>query len=219
MRPASAGARADASRAQLGAIRAALAQQPLPGVEAQLNLAHEGREVDVPAGTTAQEAGVLILLFPTADGLYFPLIERTSHNPNDRHRGQIGLPGGKREAGDADLVATALREAEEEIGVPRGDVEVLGQLSPLYVSVSNFMIYPTVGYVDYVPTWVPQASEVARVIEAPLARLNAAGVVRHADVEIFGGLTLKQVPYFDIADEVVWGATSMVLSELRQVVA
>ncbi len=130
----------------------------------------------------------------TPDRLYFPLIERTSHNPNDRHRGQIGLPGGKREVDDVDLVATALREAEEEIGVPRERIEVLGQLSPLYVSVSNFMIYPTVGYVDAAPRGRRRRVRWSRVIEAPLARLNAEGVVQRADVEVFRRAYAKTGP-------------------------
>lgn len=180
-------------------------------------LAHVDRKIEAFA-TEPREAGVLILLYLRDGELHFPLIQRTSYNPNDRHRGQIGLPGGKREDSDADIVATALREAEEEIGVDRALIEVLGSLSPLPVPISNFLVYPTVGYIGAAPTWIRQESEVDRVIEAPLARLTAEGVLRRGDVQGPGGLTLKQVPYFDLAGEVVWGATSMMLSELRQVV-
>ncbi len=203
----------------IDSLRAALSERPLPGVEAQLSLAHVARKIEPFGDVAPREAGVLILLFPRDGALYFPLIQRASHNVNDRHRGQIGLPGGRRETSDADSVATALREAEEEIGVDRTLVEVLGQLSPLPVPISNFLVYPTVGYIDAVPAWVRQESEVARVIEAPLARLNEDGAVRRGNVAGPEGLTLKQVPYFDLAGEVVWGATSMILSEFRQVLA
>ena len=191
--------------------------QPLPGVEAQLNLAHPARTLDVPAGVEPRSAGVLVLLYIAQGQLHFPLIERTSHNARDKHRGQISLPGGKHETQDASLTATALREAEEEIGVVASSVTVLGQLSSLYIPVSNFEVVPTVGLVDSAPTWIPEAAEVERVIEAPVTHLYADGAVKHTDMPMSAGVRLRRVPYFDLAGEVVWGATAMILSELRQV--
>ncbi len=193
-------------------------QGPLPGVEAQLQLAHPARTLQAPFGKTPREAGVLILLYAHDDEFFFPLIERTSHNPQDRHRGQIGLPGGKRETQDADIIATAVREAEEEVGVPRESIEVLGALSTLYIPVSNFNVSPIVATTSARPAWIPQSSEVARIIEAPFAALQHAEAVKHTDRTVGEGVRLKQVPYFDVGGEVVWGATAMILSELRQVV-
>ena len=200
------------------ALRHALAR-PLPGVEAQLQLAHPARSLAVPPGVVAREAGVLILLFPRAGQLYFPLIQRPDRNAADRHRGQIALPGGKREPGDGSLVETALREAEEEVGVARASVEMIGQLSTLYIPVSNFAVTPAVGWVDREPAWRPQAEEVERVFDVPLARLAEADVVRHTQIALDSRVTLRDVPYFDLGGEIVWGATAMILSELRQVVA
>lgn len=198
-------------------IAAALAR-PLPGPAAQLHVAHPARELTVPAGVTPREAGVLLLLFPSADGqLHFPLIERTSRYAADKHRGQIALPGGKYEPEDESLIATALREAEEEIGVARASVRVLGQLSPLYIPVSNFRVMATVGFAERPTAYVPQEAEVARVLDASLAELFAEDAVRHRDVEVGGRLTLKRVPYFALAGEVVWGATAMMLSEFRTI--
>ena len=194
-------------------------RQPLPGVEAQLLLAHPARSLDVPAGVVAREAGVLILLYPQRNGIYFPLIQRPDLNPHDQHRGQISLPGGKRDADDASITVTALREAEEEVGVAREQVEVLGQLSTLYIPVSNFAVTPTVAWTPEAPVWLPQPGEVEQVYEVPLASLHDADVVRHTDISLNGNLTLRDVPYFSLAGQVVWGATAMMLSELRQVVA
>ncbi|MFK8056032.1 MAG: CoA pyrophosphatase [Saprospiraceae bacterium] len=201
------------------AVLAKALSQPLPGVEAQLQLAHPARSFTAPEGIEPREAGVLVLVYPTATGEHFPLIVRTSHNPNDKHRGQISLPGGKREKSDASIEATALREAEEEVGVDASRVTVLGRLSTLYIPVSNFNVYPTVGFIEEIPKWVPQVSEVARVIEAPLGRLNQTDVVQHTEMPLGDKVKLRNVPYFDIEGEVVWGATAMILSELRQLLA
>lgn len=191
-------------------------QQPLPGVEAQVQLAHPARKLSAPEGVTPREAGVLILLYPDAEGrLRFPLIERTSHNVNDRHRGQIGLPGGKREPEDIDMVATALREAEEEVGADASRINVLGELSTLYIPVSNFSVYPVVGVAETEPTWVPQVSEVARVLHASVEELCAD--VRLTERALGNGVNLRNVPHFKLGGEEVWGATAMILSELRQV--
>ena len=199
------------------AVLAKALRQPLPGVEAQLQLAHPARRLAAAPETTPREAGVLVLLYVDDDLVHFPLIERASHNPRDRHRGQISLPGGKYEEHDADLVATALREAEEEIGVDASRIEVLGQLSTLYIPVSNFNVRPTVGLIGAKPHWTPQPSEVTRVIEARVGDLHAEGAVKHTDRPLGTGVRLRRVPYFDLAGEVVWGATAMILSELRQV--
>jgi len=199
------------------AVLAKALTQPLPGVEAQLQLAHPARSLTAPEGITPREAGVLVLVYPTKAGEHFPLIVRTSHNPKDRHRGQISLPGGKREASDASIEHTALREAEEEIGVDAGKVSVLGRLSTLYIPVSNFNVYPTVGFIEEIPSWVPQLSEVDQIIEAPLGRLHESDVVKHTERPFGDKVKLRNVPYFDLEGQIVWGATAMILSELRQV--
>lgn len=200
----------------LDALQRALSQ-PLPGVEAQLQLAHPARSLDVPVGVRAREAAVLILLFEQGGHWHFPLIQRTDHNPNDRHRGQISFPGGKRDPEDDSLIATALRETEEEIGVDRERIHVLGQLSTLYIPVSNFAVTPTVAFIDHIPTWRPQPGEVDHVIEVPLARLHAEDVVQHTEISLDSRIRLREVPYFDLAGQIVWGATAMILSEFRQV--
>ena len=191
--------------------------QPLPGAEAQLRLAHPDRSLLVPEGITPREAAVLVLLFPDAEGkTHFPLIQRSSHIAQDRHRGQISLPGGKRESTDASLLDTALREAQEEVGVDIRDLEVLGQLSNLYIPVSNFLVTPTVAICERQPRWQAQLSEVVEIFEAPLLRLHHTDVIGHTDIAIDSHLKLRSVPYFDLAGQIVWGATAMILSELRQ---
>ena len=184
--------------------------QPLPGLPAQCRMAPVGRitsDYDAnPPG--ARAAGVLLLLTPALELVY---IRRA--DDGGRHSGQIAFPGGIREDHDPDLVATALRETEEEIGLPRESVTVLGALTPLYIPVTNFRIQPVVGVVDAAPEFVCQPSEVAEVIRLPVAGFPAScgefeysrdGVVHHAPCYRFGPVE-------------VWGATAMITAEFLAV--
>lgn len=158
-----------------------------------------------------RQGAVLLLLFPIQERLHFVLTRR--HHDLPSHAGQISLPGGRCEE-DESLQEAALREAEEEIGIDAQAVEVLGQLTPLYVSPSDFEVTPFVGWHEGRPVYVPQLSEVAEIIEAPLAWLFDEKVRRIEEWER-GGTTL-QTPYYDIDGHKVWGATAMMLSEFAE---
>jgi 8-oxo-dGTP pyrophosphatase MutT (NUDIX family) len=189
-------------------------QQPLPGLAAQLRMSPPSRPNEVPQGTTPREAGVLLLLYPKEDTLHFVLTRRTDRLGS--HSGQISFPGGRRELGDADLAATALRETREELGLSLDDIEVLGHLTPLYVPPSHFLVSPIVAYLHHAPHFTPNADEVAEVIEAPLAVLfdeAAKGAERRALISQNGKQVLT--PHYRIANQTVWGATAMVLSEFE----
>jgi len=129
---------------------------------------------------------------------------------------QISLPGGRRE-GDEPIEQTALREAQEELGVVPRAVEVLGTLTPLYIPPSDFCITPVVGWTGTRPDWQPDAVEVAQVLEIPL-RLLADPATVHRETWQRGELTV-QVPYFMVRGHRVWGATAMVLSEFLAILA
>jgi 8-oxo-dGTP pyrophosphatase MutT (NUDIX family) len=188
-------------------------QQPLPGPRAQFDMAPQPRAGALPgdrSATDSRRSGVLILFYPNRCDVYFPLILRPIYP--GVHSGQIGLPGGGLEAGDFDLTATALRETYEEIGVPRQAIRVLGALSPLYIERSNQLVLPIVGWTDARPTFCPDPHEVAQLIEVrlldfldPTNRRTEVWELtdRRADVPIFG-----------VQNQVIWGATAMILSEL-----
>lgn len=118
------------------------------------------------------------------------------------------------EAGDTDAAATALREAEEEVGIPREAVELLGALTPLYIPVSNFLVDPFVGFFPERPQFSLQTSEVARVLELPLAGFLAPDARQVGERQLVNGMTLKEIPYWGIAGEEIWGATAMMTAEL-----
>ena len=189
-------------------------QVELPGRAAQRKMAPSSRKLTIDAEDTdaSRDSGVLIPLFPYGTGWGTLFIERTPHGP---HGGQISFPGGGQEPCDRDAVEAALREADEEVGLHRSRVEVLGLLTQLFVPVSNFMITPVVGLVREPPEWLPDEREVAGVIPVALDELfhrstkKTCTIVRHgAQIE---------APYYDVQGHMVWGATAMILSELEVV--
>ncbi len=190
-------------------------RRPLPGQAAQYRMAHRGRQYAPPAPEEAKQAAVLALFYPKEADWHLVLIERAGHQ-DDRHRGQIGFPGGRHEPQDADLSQTALREAEEEVAAPAEAVEILGKLTQLYIPVSNFLVHPYVGYLDFRPVFRPQASEVASIIEVPFEHLRRDSTQGYTDLTVGRGLTLRRVPFFDVHGHVVWGATAMMLNELLE---
>jgi len=192
--------------------------EPLPGPEAQYKMAHAIRQKPQHPPENARIACTLALLYPKEGKWYLPLIQRQSNDPNDRHGGQISFPGGKQEEGDADLATTALREAEEEIGIRAADVHVLGQLTELYIPVSNFLVYPFIGYLDYVPTFTKQESEVHSILEVPIKLLQAHHTVQFTDMKFSNNVTVNDIPYYNVHGHVVWGATAMMLSEFLEII-
>ena len=158
-----------------------------------------------------REAAVLILFYKREASLCFPLTLRSEGTRN--HRGQISLPGGAREPGES-LRETALRETREEIGVDPSLVELLGALSPLDVPVSAFHIQPFVGCCSVAPRFVLERGEVARIFEVPLAALLEADAAR-IETRVLGGQNAR-VPYYLFDGQKVWGATAMILAELRE---
>lgn len=187
-------------------IRAAL-EEPLPGPPGQLWMAPQPR-VFVPDRPVI-EAAVLILLHPCDEGLCFPLTLRPSTLPT--HQGQVSLPGGAREGEEA-LAETARRETCEELGVPLDEVEMLGTLTPLYIAVSGYEVTPFVGHVPCTPNYRPNIEEVAEIVETPLALLLDPAARDEADWNLPDGRHLH-VPFFQIGDHQVWGATAVILGE------
>ena len=192
-------------------------QQPLPGRSAQYKMAHVIRKKDIPVPNHARKACVLLLLYPKNGETYLALIERMSTNKDDRHSGQISFPGGKLEAEDASYQAGALRETHEEVGIAPEKIQVLGALTDLYIPVSNFLVFPFVGYLNENPQFVAQPSEVKTIVETPLALLQDPANLQYTNLRIKEGL-LKDVPYFNVFGHIVWGATAMMLSEFLHLV-
>jgi 8-oxo-dGTP pyrophosphatase MutT (NUDIX family) len=187
---------------------------PLPGKAAQMGMAPVARTSDSESLATplpdARRGGVMALFYPQRDRLFIPLILRPTYT--GVHSGQVGFPGGGFDPLDTDLTATALREAYEEVGVHPDEVTVLGHLTQLYVYASNYLVLPTVAWVDYRPDFRADPYEVAQIIEAPLLELLDP-TNRRVETRNLRGFT-GDIPFFAIQGHIIWGATAMMLGEL-----
>ena len=200
-------------------LRIPVIKRPLPGRTAQFKMSHVVRRQEQVIPDNARIASTLILLYPKNDEWHLVLIQRTSNNPNDRHGGQISLPGGQQEESDTSLSATAIREAQEEIGADPSKITLLGELTDLYIPVSNFKVHPFVAYTNERPSFELQESEVHAIIEVPLSVLQDEKTRELTNIKISERITLKDVPYFNIEGQVVWGATAMMLSEFLETIS
>lgn len=164
-----------------------------------------------------RESAVLALLYPKNDELHCLLMLRPTYE--GVHSGQVAFPGGKREPGDASLQHTALREFTEETGAATDGVEVLGELSAVYIPPSRMLVTPFVGYAEHIGPWRPDPKEVQRLLETPLSQLLRPDILQRREqyIQIMGRSV--EIPYFDVQGEVVWGATAMMIAELRELLA
>jgi 8-oxo-dGTP pyrophosphatase MutT (NUDIX family) len=153
-----------------------------------------------------------LLFYPVDGETHVLLTERDGALP--QHAGQVSLPGGAVED-DETIGSAALREAEEEVGLCRDGVRVLGCLSPLHIPVSAFILHPVIGAMDERPALRPRAGEVARILETPVVHL--ADPQRWALESRELRRSRYQIPYFDAQGAKLWGATAMVLAEFLEV--
>jgi len=170
----------------------------------------------VPLVPGSVAASVLLPLYEDGGEVVVVLTKRPETMPS--HRGEIAFPGGKHDPlRDADLRATALREASEEVGLDPADVEVVARLEGISTVASRFVITPFVGFLAERPAIVPDPREVVRVLEVPLSELMADGVYREerwdASLRDAGRKDLD-VQFYELADETVWGATARILTGL-----
>ncbi len=192
----------------LDQVRAAM-RRPLPGLAAQILMAPQPRPFRPPDGVTVRLAGVLLLLYPIEERLHLVLTVRTDNL--EHHGGQISLPGGGWEEGDASLEETALREAREELGIITDGLERLGPLTPLYVPPSHNVIHPFVAHLPGRPSFRPDPLEVAALLEVPLDHLLDP-LNRREEDWVWRGFPIH-VPFYVVGEHKVWGATAIVLAE------
>jgi 8-oxo-dGTP pyrophosphatase MutT (NUDIX family) len=190
-------------------------QNKLRGSNAHIKMLPTGRGLSVPeeSASDIKSSGVLVLLFPEGNEKFICLVKRQPFMKF--HPGQVGFPGGKREKTDIDLLWTALRETSEEIGIQPSLIRILGALSPLFVSVSGFMIYPYVAWSPAKPDFIINHNEVEKLILFPLLINYENQKIIMTSVQTQSGWL--QVPAFKSENEIIWGATAMILSEFFDV--
>jgi 8-oxo-dGTP pyrophosphatase MutT (NUDIX family) len=184
----------------------------LPGRTSHLKMLPPGRIPELPFNqVNYHESAVMILLFPYQDQIEICLIRRPSTMKN--HAGQIAFPGGRKEVEDTNLVQTALREAYEEIGLNREVVEILGVMSPVYVQISNFVITPVLGWTNSKPELKVDHDEVDELLFVSLDELADPNNLCEREMETKTGRIIA--PGYEIGGHFIWGATAMMLAELR----
>ncbi|WP_316635485.1 CoA pyrophosphatase [uncultured Flavobacterium sp.] len=191
---------------ELPAVSAHLKMAPKERIEALKNLDFKAENPRI--------AAVMMLFYPKNGKTHLVLIVRNAYN--GVHSSQIAFPGGKYEATDADFEETALRETHEEVGVMPSKIEVIKHFSPMYIPPSNFLVHPFLGISKEELSFYPDVREVAGIIELPLSVFLDDEIIIEATLSTSYANNIS-VPAFNIQNHIVWGATAMILSELRDV--
>jgi 8-oxo-dGTP pyrophosphatase MutT (NUDIX family) len=185
-----------------------------PGEWAQKLMMPEGRILTPNHTKNPTPSAILLVLFESNTKIYFPLIRRSIYD--GLHSGQMAFPGGKYEETDSDLIATALRETEEEIGIDPKLLNILGTLSPLYIPITNMEILPVVAYVNTKPQFVLNNLEVDELFEVNISDFLSSETKKKENWNLRDNWV--DVPYYYLQEQKVWGATAMILSEFEQIV-
>ncbi len=186
----------------------------LPGAKAHAALAPADRISSLYARDAEKKArlsSVLIHIFLKQDLYYIVFIRRQIDG--GVHSGQISFPGGKKEDSDLDFCATAIREAEEEIGIKANEINILGKLSSLYIPPSNFLVHPFVSFSEKESHFKAEPAEVRDIIQIPLSFFLQANAKQQTEVFRKNSHAYK-APAFIFNDVIIWGATAMILNEL-----
>lgn len=200
-------------------ISSKLKKIKLPGEDAHVKLApmlrlEELKNID-PESKKPNYAAVMAVFYPGPKSeTKFVLILRKTYK--GVHSNQVGFPGGRVEKEDADLAFTALRETEEEVGIPREHVEVLRQLTRLYIPPSNFWVQPFIGIMHKTPALIPQEEEVESILEVDIDDFLSDSCLTKETLSTSYAEKIE-VPAFLLNGHVVWGATAMMLSEMKEI--
>ncbi|MFG4001766.1 NUDIX hydrolase [Flavobacterium aquidurense] len=190
----------------------------LPAVASHMKMAPKERMESLKNLDLKQQnpriAAVMMLFYPKDGKVHLVLIVRNAYN--GVHSAQIAFPGGKYETTDADYEETALRETHEEVGVAPEKIEVIKQFTPMYIPPSNFLVHPYLGISKEELSFYPDIREVADIIELPLSVFLNDEIIIEATLSTSYANNVS-VPAFNIQNHIVWGATAMILSELRDV--
>lgn len=161
-----------------------------------------------------RESAVLMLLAERPDGVHVLLCERSDDDPRDAHKGQVSLPGGRRDPGDADILATALREAREEVGLDAARVRVLGRLDD-YLTITRYHVVPFVAAIDGFDGLAPHSTEIAAVFPFPIDAMRDPARLRRVPWERLD--RIEEVLFVEYDGHMVWGATARMLYHLTEI--
>ncbi|MBX2981399.1 MAG: CoA pyrophosphatase [Flavobacteriales bacterium] len=198
-------------------LRAAL-EAPLPGHNAFMALSGYPRasiEAVLALSPPPRESAVLILIHPV-NGTDHTLLMRRAIYPGV-HSGQIAFPGGKREAEDPSLIDTAIREFQEETGANTSGFEIMGQLTRIHIPPSHTLVTPVVAWAPQLGSLRPDPREVDELLDVPLPELLRDDILFRKPIRMNVDGSDHMVVYWDVLGETVWGATALMIAELRTI--
>lgn len=193
-----------------------LKHEKLPGLDAHKKMAPEGRFDDLNglgANSGGVKSAVLLLLYKENMDFHVVFIKRATYNGH--HSGQIAFPGGKYETMDKNLIETALREANEEIGVSKQSIQIIGALSDIYIPHSNYLVSPYVGYTNSLPQYTINKGEVEQIITISLSKFMDYNCQSTMHFEIRENMV--NAPCWIINNTCIWGATAMIMAEFLEI--
>lgn len=191
---------------------------PLPGEEAHMEFSPmRGKSSELLKKYTGyRESAVAIILFLNQQTLELSTIVTERQVYLGQHSGQISFPGGKKDPTDPDLQYTASRECFEEIGINLPTDSFIRSLTPVFIPVSNFLVNPNLFFMETEPhDFILSPREVAQVHILDLEKLFLPEAITHRSIQLDGNMTLKNIPHFTQADVHIWGATALMLNELK----
>ncbi len=193
-----------------------IAQAKLPGIKSHFELAPPYRkpyDIEAVRLQNPKLAAVMILLFPFKGQVAFVLTKRADYAGH--HAKQVSFPGGKKEASDTDLIHTAIRETKEETGISISESNIIRPLTEIYIPPSHFLVTPVLAFIDFTPGFTPN-HEVAKIIKVPVADLLASSRQKTKKVLTANNKSVP-APGFVFNNLFVWGATAMILNELKTI--
>ncbi len=199
-----------------------LLETNLPGEKAHQKMAPLNRSISSLARENAidyKESAIAVVLYKHENEFEIILIQRPIYE--GKHSGQVSFPGGKKEKTDLNLFQTAIRECFEEIGLSLGKENHVGKLTPVFIPVSSFHVEAHLFYLDLKPDLKADTREVSEIFSIKLNHLLDENFVKKMDMEQItdapNKIFLKEIPYFDLENKIIWGATALILNELKEI--
>lgn len=193
-------------------------KEPLPGLSAQLKMEPPHRNNEFrknPDFSNYRRSAVLIILWVDQDILKTAFILRPEYD--GFHSNQIAFPGGKSEKSDQSFIHTALREANEEVGINPASVKVVGSLTPLFIPPSKFIVYPIIGITKSQPDFKTDQREVEALLVTDISIFQQTENIVKQQF-IVRDTIIDDIPCYKMGSHFVWGATAMILSELLELI-
>lgn len=194
-------------------------EKGIPGEDAHLRMSPLKRPLSslaIKKAETIRESAVAIILFPNENTHHCILIQRPIYDGT--HSGQVSFPGGKKDLEDIHLEFTARREAFEEVGIQLTENLLIGELTEVFIPVSGFKVKPFIYFHETIPELTPDEREVAEIFTFTIDELLSENSFSTMEIKFPNGITQKNIPCFNLSNKQIWGATALILNELRELI-